>query len=101
LGKESNRLDEANAGLIHDPEEVYTEYVDARHDPDWEALVANLKDIPRSWLIQELGLARSTITALRNGHARPTPKTRERLQRAAHQVDGTGASPAHHAGPMP
>ena len=40
VGKESNRLDEVDAGLIHDPEEVYTEYVDVARDPEWEALVA-------------------------------------------------------------
>jgi hypothetical protein len=101
LGRESNRLEEVEAGLIHDPDEVYTEYVDPQHDPEWEALVTKLKAIPRSWLMQETGLARSTITALRNGHARPTRKTREKLMRAAQQVDGAGASPVHHAGPMP
>ena len=26
VGKESNRLEEVEAGLIHDPEEIYTEY---------------------------------------------------------------------------
>jgi hypothetical protein len=87
-GKESNRLEEVDAGLIHDPDELYTEYVDPQHDPEWEALVAKLKDIPRSWLMQETGLARSTITALRNGHAHPARQTREKVQRAVQQVDG-------------
>jgi hypothetical protein len=85
VGKESNRLEEVEAGLIHDPDEVHTEYVGAQHDPLWEALVAVLKAIPRSWLMRETGLARSTITALRNGHARPTRKTREGLTRAAEE----------------
>jgi hypothetical protein len=83
VGRESNRLEEVEAGLIHDPDEVYTEYVDAEHDPEWEALVAALKTIPRAWLMQETGLDRSTITRLRNGHVRPTRKTREMLIRAA------------------
>jgi hypothetical protein len=82
VGKESNRLEEVEAGLVHDPDEVYTEYIDEQHDPTWEELVAKLRAIPRSWLMQETGLARSTITALRNGHARPTRKTREKLQLA-------------------
>jgi hypothetical protein len=79
---ESNRLEEVDAGLILDPEELYTEYVDPQHDPEWEALITKLKAIPRSWLMQETGLARSTITALRNGHAHPNPQTRKKLQRA-------------------
>jgi hypothetical protein len=83
VGRESNRLEEVEAGLIHDPDEVYTEYVDAAYDPEWEALVAELKTIPRAWLMQETGLDRSTITRLRNGHARPTRTTREKLMLAA------------------
>jgi hypothetical protein len=48
VGKESNRLEEVDAGLIHDPDEVYTEYVDLQHDPAWGALLTMLKRIPRS-----------------------------------------------------
>jgi hypothetical protein len=88
VGRESNRLEEVEAGLIHDSDEVYTEYVDAQHDPEWETLVAKLKCIPRSWLMQETGLARSTITALRNSHARPTQKTRKKMTRAAAKFVG-------------
>jgi hypothetical protein len=33
VGKESNRLEEVDAGLIHDPEEVYTEYGNPNDDP--------------------------------------------------------------------
>jgi hypothetical protein len=83
VGRESNRLEEVKVGLIHNSDEVYTEYVDAKHDPVWEALVAALKTIPRAWLIQKTGLDRSTITRLRNGHARPTRMTREKMVRAA------------------
>jgi hypothetical protein len=101
VGKESDRLEEVDAGLIHDPEEVYTEYVDPQHDPEWEALVAKLKDIQRTWLMQETGLARSTITALRHGCARPTRKTREMLQRAAQQTYGTGVTHWARVGPIP
>jgi hypothetical protein len=37
-GKESNRLEEVEAGLVHDPEEVYTEHHDPAHDA-WATLV--------------------------------------------------------------
>jgi hypothetical protein len=82
VGKESNRLEAVDAGLIHDPDEVYTEYVDPQHDPEWEMLVAALKTILRAWLMQETGLDRSTITRLRNGRTRPTATTRVKLQHA-------------------
>jgi hypothetical protein len=91
VGREANRLEEVEAGLIHDPDEVYTEYVDGQHDSEWEAVVAALERIPRSWLMQETGLDRSTITRLRNGRTRPTPSTREKLQSAVVAYQGRGA----------
>jgi hypothetical protein len=94
VGKEANRLDEVNAGLIHDPEEVYTEYVDVAHDPEWEALVTKLKGIPRTWLMGKTGLDRSTITRLRNGRSRPTRKTREILECAVVAFDRERRAPA-------
>jgi hypothetical protein len=33
LGKEANRREEVEAGLEHDPDEVYTAYADPRRDP--------------------------------------------------------------------
>ena len=33
VGKESNRPEEVEAGLGHDPDEVYTEYADPTRDP--------------------------------------------------------------------
>jgi hypothetical protein len=88
VGRESNRLEEVEAGLIHDPGEVYTEYIDAAHDPEWEALVAALKTIPRSWLMQEIGLNRSTITRLRTGRTRPAAASREKIRRAVAACHG-------------
>jgi hypothetical protein len=88
IGKESNLLEEVEAGLVHDPDEIYTEYVDARRDPAWEAVVAVLKQMTRSRLLQETGLSRSTITALRNGHAQPHDTAREALTQAAAKFVG-------------
>ncbi len=33
IGKESNKLEDVEAGVVHDPDEVLTEYADSRHDP--------------------------------------------------------------------
>lgn len=38
IGKESNRLEEVRAGLVHGPEEVLAEYPDPDMDP-WKTLV--------------------------------------------------------------
>jgi len=83
VGKESNKLEEVEAGLVHDPEEVYTEYVDGRHDPAWAAITQVLKDMPRSRLTRETGRSPRALTALRNGHALPRAKTREALLQSA------------------
>jgi hypothetical protein len=83
VGKESNKLEEVEAGLVHDPDEVYTEYVDVRRDPAWEAVVAVLKRVPCSRLMKETELARSTIKALRNGHTQPHGRAREALTQVA------------------
>jgi hypothetical protein len=99
VGKESNKLEEVEAGLVHDPDEVYTEYVDARHDPEWETVVAVLKRIPRARLTQETGLSRRALTALRNGHALPRPKTREALVRAAAEFAREQLPVVAHAAP--
>ncbi len=83
VGKESNRLEEVEAGLGHDPDEVYTQYPDPRRDT-WRALVLPvLKHIPAKRLAEETGLAMSTIKAARNGHAVPHGRNRAALARAA------------------
>jgi hypothetical protein len=38
IGKETNNLDDVEAGMIHEEESVYTEYSDPRCD-EWEAKV--------------------------------------------------------------
>jgi hypothetical protein len=83
VGKESNRLEEVEAGLVHDPEEVYTEYTDPAHDA-WQTLVVPvLKHMPRAVLAQQAGVSERTIAAIRNGQATPRAAHREALIRAA------------------
>jgi hypothetical protein len=83
VGKESNRLEEVDAGLVHDHDEVYTEYPDLAHDP-WQILVVPVpKQIPAQRIQQQTGMSLSQIKAVRNGHARPRDTHREALIRAA------------------
>lgn len=82
-GKESNRLEEVEAGLVHDPDEVYTEYRDSEHDP-WRTLVLSvLRRMPRSLIMERTGLSRSVVTEIRSGRAMPRAKTRRVLTRVA------------------
>ena len=63
-GKEPNRLEEVNAGLVHDPEEVYTAYEDPSHGP-WQTLVRPvLKQIPVRRLQGETGMSPSQLKAI-------------------------------------
>jgi hypothetical protein len=83
VGKESNRLEEVEAGLVHDPEEVYTEYHDPAHDA-WATLVVPvLKHMPRAVLAQQVGVSARTIAAIRNGQTTPRTAHREALTQAA------------------
>jgi DNA adenine methylase len=82
IGKESNRLEEVEEGLIHSPDEVQEVYRDPRQDPWLTHVVPVLKMIPRRDLARA-GLSESQIKRLRNGHCMPSAKTRLLLTRAA------------------
>jgi hypothetical protein len=78
IGKESNLLEEVEAGTVQDPQSVYVEYPDPRHD-EWRTKVLPvLRGIPAPEIEAKTGLARSTIQAIRAGR-RPHPKNRQRL----------------------
>lgn len=83
VGKESNRLEEMEAGIEHDPDEVWTEYTDPRRD-SWRTLVLPvLRQIPAKQLAKQTGLAVSTVKAARNGHTNPQGRNRVLLTRTA------------------
>ena len=71
IGKESNSLEEVDAGLIHSSENVYTVYSDLTRD-EWERRIRPaLKKVALSVLIKETGLSRRMLIKARTGHARP------------------------------
>ena len=79
IGKESNSLDEVEAGLIHSASSVYTEYIDPRRD-EWQMkIVPALKKLTLSILEKESGLSRRTLIHARTGRRRPHHKNREVL----------------------
>jgi hypothetical protein len=79
IGKESNNLEEVDAGLVHSPQNVYTEYPDRRRD-EWQTkILPALKKASLARLVQLSGLSRSTLIEIRAGRARPHRKNREML----------------------
>jgi hypothetical protein len=80
IGKESNRLEDAEAGMIHDEGEVYTEYVDPRRD-EWETKIRPaLKKIPTPRLVEITGFSRRTLLDWRAGRSRPHARNLQRLK---------------------
>jgi hypothetical protein len=79
IGKESNLIEDVEAGLVHSESDIYTEYVDPRRD-EWETKIRPaLKKIPLVRLVKLSGLSRSTLIELRAGRSRPHRKNRELL----------------------
>lgn len=82
IGKEANRLEEVEGGLIHTWEEVVATYADPTAD-DWTTkIVPLLKKTPRAELARLTGLSDSTIRRLRNGRTCPRAQTVQLLLRA-------------------
>lgn len=88
IGKESNQLEDTEAGLIHDQHERLAEYPHPRED-DWQLTVNVLRDIPFATLIEETGIDRTTLWRYRNGHSVPRAQRRDRLTviAAVHAAD--------------
>jgi len=77
IGKESNSLEEVDAGLVHSAEDVYTEYCDPKRDEWTTKTLPALKKTPLAVLINETGLSRRALLNLRAGRSRPHSKNRE------------------------
>ena len=79
VGKESNSLEEVDAGLIHSPENVYTIYTDPRRD-EWQTkIMPALRKMPLPILVKISGLSRRALIEIRAGRSRPHRKNQEQL----------------------
>jgi hypothetical protein len=83
VGKESNQLEAVEAGLVHDPDEVCTEYGDPRHGPWLMVVVPVIRAMPLRALRERTGMSRSQLEAICNGHAEPNARHRDALTRTA------------------
>jgi hypothetical protein len=79
VGKESNSLEEVEAGLIHSAENVYTIYTDPRRD-EWQTkILPALRKIPPAVLVRISRLSPTTIKDTLAGRSRPYRKNQELL----------------------
>jgi hypothetical protein len=86
IGKESNRLEEIEAGTIHSAQSVYTEYPDPRRD-EWQTkLLPVLKRFPVEVLRKLSGKPRSTLTRTLSGRSRPRPRNQMLLKAALRKI---------------
>jgi hypothetical protein len=82
IGKETNLLDEVQAGLIGDDKQTLTEYQDLRHDTWTEIEWPALRLLPDRSLAKESGLPLRTVQYARGGR-KPRPAHRHALTHAA------------------
>jgi len=79
VGKETNRLESVQQGLVHDWGEVYSIYHNPELDPWRTEILSILKTIPAQILAELAHVSTRTIRSIRNGHSVPSPKTRALL----------------------
>jgi hypothetical protein len=82
VGKESNRIEEVEMGLLHQLDDVIQEY-GLSQDP-WRSYVVHvLRQIPVSLITSETGLDRRTVQRLRSGRSQPRRRNEAALTRVA------------------
>jgi hypothetical protein len=83
IGKESNKLEEVEDGVIHDLGEVLNEYADVRSDEFSTLALPVLRKMLVPRIVAESGLNPSTVKRIRSGRQRPHPDNREALMSIA------------------
>lgn len=87
IGKESNRLDETEDGIIRDADEVYVEYRDEKRE--WEAAVPKLRGVRglrgTKHLMDISGLSERAVRDALNRNRMPHPQARQALLRVARE----------------
>ena len=81
IGKESNSLENVDAGLVHSEKNAYNEYVDPKRDEWITKIQPALKRPKLGVLVKACGnrLSRRELIELRAGRSRPHRKNRELL----------------------
>ncbi|MPZ24025.1 MAG: hypothetical protein GEU28_10895 [Dehalococcoidia bacterium] len=77
IGKEANRLDEVEVGMVHDVEEVVLDYT---QEPDLSQLIQALRALPQIEVSRRSGVSVRTIREILAGRALPRRRTIEALR---------------------
>lgn len=86
IGRESNQLEEIEAGVIHSPESVYTEYPDPRREEWRTKILPVLNRIPVAALMKVSGRSRSMLSRTLAGRSRPRRRNQELLKSILHRL---------------
>lgn len=79
IGKESNALEDVEAGLVHSTDSVYTEYCDRNRD-EWQTKwLPALRSAQLEKLLNLTGFSRRMVLYARRGKRRPHAKNRSLL----------------------
>jgi len=81
IGKESNNLEEVEAGLEHSPQNAYTEYPDPNRDEWTTKWLPALSDAPLADLVRvcKEKISRRALIDMRAGRSRPHRENQELL----------------------
>jgi hypothetical protein len=86
IGKESNRLEDVDSGLVHAAQNVYTEYPDPRRD-EWQTkIIPALQKIPAPLVAGQTGLPERTLREAISGRSTPRLKTQMILTTFVHKL---------------
>jgi hypothetical protein len=82
IGKESNSLEDVDAGMEHSGKAVYTEYADPKRDEWTTKIQPALKRVPLKLLVKQCAdfLSRRALINLRAGRSKPHRRNRELLK---------------------
>ena len=81
IGKESNNLEDVEAGLVHSAENVYAEYSDPRRDEWQKRILPALRKVPLATLVEKCAgkISRRALIDARAGRSRPQQRNRKLL----------------------
>jgi hypothetical protein len=83
VGKESNLLEDVENEIVHDWDDVQQRYQDERLD----LLNRVLREIPAKELAKAARISERAIKAIRNGHSKPSARTRNLLLWVAKRIN--------------
>lgn len=87
IGKEANDIDDVEAGLVHDVDDVLVGYGPS-DDPWVTDQLPLIQSVPTGLLAKAAGVDRKTVQRTKAGITRPRPETERRLYEAATMLSG-------------